>query len=117
MRLSDAEREEAMEVLSEHVRTGRLDLTEFGDRSARVTSAKTRRELEPVFDDLPEPHPRALTPAGSATAAPASRRFVPGVLPIALIAAAALIFLTRNPFFAGIVALGLVAYLTTRARR
>ncbi|WP_344425908.1 DUF1707 domain-containing protein [Amycolatopsis minnesotensis] len=120
MRLSDAEREEAMEVLSEHVRTGRLNLTEFTDRSERVTAAKTRRDLQPVFDDLPAPYPSALATAGATAATGATaptRRFVPGIIPIALVAAAALIFITRNPFLAGVVALGLVAYLSTRARR
>ncbi|HVV13155.1 DUF1707 domain-containing protein [Amycolatopsis sp.] len=60
LRLSDAERNEAIEALSEHVRTGRLDIEEFGTRSARASAARTRNELVPLFDDLPEPHPAVL---------------------------------------------------------
>ncbi|SFQ36902.1 DUF1707 SHOCT-like domain-containing protein [Amycolatopsis rubida] len=60
LRLSDAERQDALDVLSEHVRTGRLDIDEYGSRSAKVTSAKLVSELVPLFDDLPSPRPSAL---------------------------------------------------------
>lgn len=59
-RLSDAERQEALDALSEHVRTGRLDLVEFEQRSGQVSAAKLRGELEPIFADLPEPRPGVL---------------------------------------------------------
>jgi len=60
LRLSDDERQDALDVLSEHVRTGRLDIDEYGVRSAKVTSAKLVSELAPLFDDLPSPRPSAL---------------------------------------------------------
>ena len=60
LRLSDAERTEAMDALSEHVRTGRLDIDEFGLRSAKVAAARTRADLVPLFADLPAPRPRVL---------------------------------------------------------
>ncbi|MFI5606264.1 DUF1707 domain-containing protein [Amycolatopsis sp. NPDC051903] len=60
MRLSDAERQDALDVLSEHVRTGRLDVDEYGTRSAKVTAAKVVSDLVPLFDDLPSPRPSAL---------------------------------------------------------
>lgn len=89
MRLSDAERNEAIEALSEHVRTGRLDLDEFGARSAKASAAKTRHELVPLFADLPAPRPSVLdTPA---TVAPA-RRLSSGVVPIAALIAVVLFF-------------------------
>ncbi|WP_034278812.1 DUF1707 SHOCT-like domain-containing protein [Haloechinothrix halophila] len=59
-RISDAEREEAIEALGEHMRDGRLDIDEYGDRTARVTAAKTRGELITLFSDLPEPRPEML---------------------------------------------------------
>lgn len=59
-RLSDAEREEALDVLGEHMRTGRLDIDEYAERSARVATAKTRGELLSLFADLPEPRPAVL---------------------------------------------------------
>lgn len=96
MRLSDAEREEAIEALSEHVRTGRLDLDEYGARSAKVTAARTRGDLAPLFEDLPEPHPAVLradpVPAQPVPRSPA-RRFGAGAVPIAAIIAV-LLFLT-----------------------
>jgi hypothetical protein len=96
MRLSDAERNEAVDALSEHVRTGRLDIEEFGDRSARATQARTRAELVALFEDLPEPHPSVLK-AVRAQPAPGrpvpQRRFSGGVVPIVAVIAV-LLFLT-----------------------
>lgn len=96
MRLSDAERNEAIETLSEHVRSGRLDIDEYGTRSARITAAKLRSELVPLFDDLPEPHPkvlRARPPAPARPTPPPARRFGIGAVPLAAIVAV-LLFLT-----------------------
>lgn len=58
LRIGDAERESAMQALGEHMSAGRLDIDEFGDRSAKVTAARTRAELSALFTDLPAPHPR-----------------------------------------------------------
>jgi uncharacterized protein DUF1707 len=92
LRLSDAERDEAIEALSEHVRTGRLDIDEFGARSAKATTAKTRSELGPLFTDLPQPHPSVLrAPAEPAKPQPA-RRLRPGLVPLAAIVAVVLFF-------------------------
>lgn len=49
-----------MDALSEHVRTGRLDLDEYSERSKRVTAARAVTDLAPLFTDLPAPHPSAL---------------------------------------------------------
>jgi hypothetical protein len=58
IRIGDAEREEALKALGEHMSAGRLELDEYGDRSALVTTAKTRGDLLALFADLPQPHPR-----------------------------------------------------------
>jgi hypothetical protein len=74
LRISDSERESALTALGEHMSVGRLDLDEYGERSAKVTAVKTRGELIEVFADLPEPHPRfegRPPPAEPALAAPA----------------------------------------------
>ncbi|PRX44338.1 uncharacterized protein DUF1707 [Prauserella shujinwangii] len=100
-RLSDAERQEALDALSEHVRTGRLDIVDFDERSARASAAKVRRDLEPLFADLPEPRPsvlrtlRRLPPQGAAPAPPVTwqRRLASSAVPIAAIVALVL-FLT-----------------------
>ncbi|HEY3262466.1 MAG TPA: DUF1707 domain-containing protein, partial [Pseudonocardiaceae bacterium] len=57
LRIGDAEREEALKALGEHMSVGRLDVNEYGERAAQVTAAKTRGELISLFADLPEPHP------------------------------------------------------------
>ncbi|HKS47676.1 MAG TPA: DUF1707 domain-containing protein [Amycolatopsis sp.] len=57
VRIGDADRERALQALGEHMSAGRLDLNEYGERSAKVTAARTQRELTELFGDLPEPHP------------------------------------------------------------
>ncbi|EIE97595.1 protein of unknown function (DUF1707) [Saccharomonospora glauca K62] len=98
-RLSDAERAEALDALAEHVRTGRLDLVEYDERSAAVSSAKTRGDLAAVFSDLPEPYPSVLKPAPEVEAVratvptpPLGRRLSAMAVPIAAVLAIALFF-------------------------
>ncbi|ROS40200.1 DUF1707 SHOCT-like domain-containing protein [Amycolatopsis thermoflava] len=57
LRIGDNDRESALKALGEHLSAGRLDLDEYGDRSAKVTAARTRRDLAELFADLPAPHP------------------------------------------------------------
>ncbi|GAA1975472.1 DUF1707 domain-containing protein [Amycolatopsis minnesotensis] len=57
LRVSDTDRESALQALGEHMSVGRLTLDEYGDRSAKVTASKTRGDLAEVFADLPAPHP------------------------------------------------------------
>jgi hypothetical protein len=57
-RVSDAERQSALDALGEHLGSGRLSVDEYGERSAQITTAKTRDELSAVFGDLPEPRPK-----------------------------------------------------------
>jgi hypothetical protein len=54
MRVSDAERQEVTDRLAEHFSSGRLDQAEFDERVGRAMSAKTRADLNGLFDDLPE---------------------------------------------------------------
>jgi hypothetical protein len=56
-RIGTAEREAAMKALDAHLEAGRLDPEEYGERSARVTEARTAEDLDPLFADLPAPHP------------------------------------------------------------
>jgi hypothetical protein len=81
MRLSDAERAEAADRLGKHFADGRLDKMEYDERVSRVMSAKTRADLEGLFDDLPGSHgsqdlPGAGAPAGRATGVAYGRRRV-----------------------------------------
>jgi len=53
LRISDADRAAAVDLLSEQYAEGRLTRDEFDERSDAVWSAKTRGDLAPVFVDLP----------------------------------------------------------------
>jgi hypothetical protein len=65
-RIGDAERDRAVGYLQEHMAQGRLDGTEFDERLTRALSARTEADLQPLFEDLPEPRPST----GLATTAP-----------------------------------------------
>ncbi|WP_206788007.1 DUF1707 domain-containing protein [Amycolatopsis sp. MtRt-6] len=108
LRISDQNRESALSALGEHMTAGRLDIDEYGERSARITAAKTRGELGEIFADLPAPHPRyedvpqavaAPEPAAAPEPRPSGtpenwsppQRFLAAIFPLTLIAAIALI--------------------------
>ncbi|MFL6028297.1 MAG: DUF1707 domain-containing protein [Friedmanniella sp.] len=55
LRLSDADREDAIARLSEHYAAGRLDKDEFDERSDAVWTARTGADLAPIFADLAAP--------------------------------------------------------------
>ena len=60
-----------MDALSEHLGKGRIDLDEFGTRSAQVTQARTVADLRALFTDLPPPHPTLPGPPAPVRATPA----------------------------------------------
>jgi hypothetical protein len=57
IRISNDERDETVRMLGEHLSTGRLELAEYEERCGRAIAARTRGDLEGLFDDLPAPHP------------------------------------------------------------
>ncbi|MFC5137903.1 DUF1707 domain-containing protein [Actinomycetospora rhizophila] len=57
LRVGDADRGAALDALGDHLAAGRLDVDEFGDRSAAAAVAVYRADLEVLFTDLPAPHP------------------------------------------------------------
>jgi hypothetical protein len=61
LRLSDADRDDAIVRLSEHYAAGRLDKDEFDERSDAVWTARTGADLAPIFADL-APVARARAP-------------------------------------------------------
>lgn len=110
LRISDQNRESALSALGEHMSAGRIDIDEYGERSARITAAKTRGELVDIFADLPTPHPQygdvpqavaAPEPAQEAQPVPrrpgtpdgwtGPQRFVAAFVPLVWIAVIALI--------------------------
>lgn len=75
LRVSDAERNAAIDTLSQHLTAGRIDLDEYSTRSALINSARTVADLQAPFADLPGPRPvvspappRPTLPAPSAPA-------------------------------------------------
>ncbi|GAA1173605.1 hypothetical protein CGLAUT_04620 [Corynebacterium glaucum] len=57
IRVGHADRNAALERLGSHFADGYLDLGEFEDRTARAANARTRGELDSLFDDLPAAPP------------------------------------------------------------
>ncbi|TXG92497.1 DUF1707 domain-containing protein [Rhodococcus rhodnii] len=53
LRLGDDERLHALNVLGNHYAAGRLDMTEFDERSKAVAAARTVSAVRPAFGDLP----------------------------------------------------------------
>ena len=86
MRLSNAERTEVADRLSKHYGDGRLDEEEFNERLDRAMKAKTRADLDGMFDDLPglEDTPRPA-PAPPAVQAPRPRSPFPRVIFLAFV--------------------------------
>ena len=68
LRVSDAERNAVAERLGTYYSEGRLDQAEFDERVSQAMAAKTRGDLEGLFDDLPDPEPAGASgmsgPAG-----------------------------------------------------
>ena len=53
IRISDAERHAALDLLAEHAAAGRLTVDELEERAGRALAAKTRGDLAALTDDLP----------------------------------------------------------------
>lgn len=56
-RLGDDDRNKAVELLSDHLTSGRLTQLEFNDRLSLALQARTPDELEQLFEDLPGANP------------------------------------------------------------
>ena len=53
VRIGDAEREEVLSALQEHLAAGRLDLEEYEQRAERVVAARYAADLAELLTDLP----------------------------------------------------------------
>ncbi|WP_063129472.1 DUF1707 SHOCT-like domain-containing protein [Nocardia fusca] len=67
-RITVEQRDRALRELAEHLGSGLLTLTEYEERTAAVTAARTTPELAALFTDLPAP---SATPGSNETADPA----------------------------------------------
>jgi ribosome biogenesis protein Nip4 len=62
LRVGTAERSEVADALSQHFAEGRLDTTEFNERSEQAMTAKTRADLSSLLSDLPGHAPSPSLP-------------------------------------------------------
>jgi hypothetical protein len=104
LRVSDADRDRAISDLSEHFQTGRITADEFDERSGQALKARTGKELDALFVDLPPGRaplaslpPRAPAPAARiGMAAPV----LVGILASLIILADSRVSLPVHPGFA-----------------
>ena len=96
LRISDADREAAVEVLAEHYASGRLDKDEFDERSDAVWSAKTQADLAPLFADLPLRSPTSAARVGQRGARRGPRFPLP--LVALLVVLLAVVVIAKAPF-------------------
>ena len=121
MRISDAERAEVSDRLSQHYGDGRLDEAEFNQRLDQAMRARTYADLGGLFDDLP----RTETEAAEAPRVPARRhghRHSPRLfLMVALVIAVAVVAGHALAWFATawiwLALLGAVLYIAENRRR
>lgn len=112
LRITDADRDEALDRLADHYAAGRLDKDEFDERGDAVWTARTGADLVPIFADLP---PRAARPPRDRVRSHAGRGRRRPSLPFApvLVLVITLTVLTSVPF----VLLALLGFLLVSGRR
>jgi hypothetical protein len=126
LRVADSERENALTALGEHVSAGRLNIDEYGERSARISTAKTRGELRALFSDLPPPHPQFGVGGLPPTPAPmvpqqsqqvagrppggATRALVAGLVPVAGLIAVGLFLFAHLPWIVFLLPAALIMF-------
>lgn len=100
LRIGDAEREQAAAELGEHYAQGRLTTDEHRERLDQIWAARTRRQLGPVFADLPGrtfPAPTATRLAPPTAPGRALWRRIPFPLLVLLVAVAAVAVVAHLP--------------------
>jgi hypothetical protein len=100
LRVGHDERTAAMKALDAHFEAGRLDVSEYGERSGTAGSATYRHELEALFADLPAPHPEFEPEVGTAIQRPVDHRPVryghPALMLLPLIAVIGVVVLVAT---------------------
>ena len=132
IRVSDAERDQAVAELSEHFQSGRLTQEEFGDRSGRALQARTGRDLTGLFTDLPRPaaaepwvgepwagpgYGPVPQPGGRGAGPLPAVRFVLGVVIVAIIAGNMFGHSQLLDWLVPVIVLGFVLLRLSRIRR
>jgi hypothetical protein len=125
-RIGAAERDAAVRALQVHYQAGRLTPEEYEDRSVRVTQAMTWGEIAPLFADLPDPRPAAVSAAlAASTPVPtAAQGLVPlpdrtreTIMSLTPLLALVLFFVTHSwLWFLAIPIVGILLYGSDRGR-
>lgn len=131
IRVSDAERDQAVAELGEHFQAGRLTPEEFDERSGHALQARTGRDLTALFGDLPRP--AVADPwAGGPVAGPVGQelppvrrgagplpaaRFILGVVIVAIIAGNVLGHAHGASWLIPVIILGFILLRLSRIRR
>jgi hypothetical protein len=99
LRIGDTEREQAAADLGEHYAQGRITTEEHRERLDQIWAARTRRELGPVFADLPG-QTFTARPATFARTAPRRQgwRRIPAPLLVLLAVMAAVAIVANLPW-------------------
>ncbi len=77
LRIGSAERETAIQILSDHMSEGRLSLEEYEERMAAALEARTRGDLRALFADLPAPYPAFMVPPAQQAPSPPPAYYPP----------------------------------------
>lgn len=111
-RIGDAERERAAAALGDHYAAGRLDHSEYSERLDAIWTARTRADLDVLFQDLPRLAPTA--PAAPARRGSAGFPFPLVALAVLLVGA---LVITHLPFLVLALAIVLIVRSGHHRRR
>jgi hypothetical protein len=99
VRIGDAERDEVLNALQEHLAAGRLDVDEYEQRTERVVAARYAEDLEALLEDLPPTNAQQQREQQRATRTPPWRGRPPVPVPLLVaLAVIAIIALPGPPF-------------------
>jgi Domain of unknown function (DUF1707) len=99
VRIGDAERDEVLNALQEHLAAGRLDVDEYEQRAERVVAARYAEDLDELLDDLPPTDAQRERQRRQAPRPPQWRGWLPFPVPLMIgLAVLAVIALPGPPF-------------------
>jgi hypothetical protein len=99
VRIGDAERDEVLNALQEHLAAGRLDVDEYEQRAERVVAARYAEDLEELLADLPPTEAQQRQRRREAPRPPRWQGLLPFPVPLMIgLAVLAIVALPGPPF-------------------